>query len=182
MVTELYPAVYLDRDGVINRPIIRDGKPYPPRTMSEFEIMPGVASALERLKSAGFINVVVTNQPDIATKRTTLEFVDSIHNIMRATLAIDSIFVCYCLEGPSCDCYKPKPGLLNKAAKELKIDQKRSFMVGDRWRDVGAGKSVGCTTLFIDYGYEETMPYPPDYVVRDLPDAADLILSKIGPK
>jgi len=170
-------AVFLDRDGVLNRSIVRDGKPYPPRTPDEFEILPGVPEALADLRAAGFLNVVVTNQPDVATGKTTHAFVDWVHDELRVRLAIDDVYACFCVEGPDCPCYKPSPLMLVEAARKWSIDLAASAMVGDRWRDIGAGRSAGCRTYFIDHGYAERVKVPPEVVVSDLAEAAALIIA-----
>lgn len=169
-------AVFLDRDGVINRAGVRDGRPYPPQRFEDLEILPGVAETLRRLRVAGFLNIVATNQPDVATGRQERRVVDAIHNHLRASLALDDVRACFCVEGPNCPCYKPAPGLLLEAARDWGIDLARSFMVGDRWRDVGAGKAAGCRTIFIDRGYTEPRPDNPDFIVSDLSEAGRIIL------
>ena len=170
-------AVFLDRDGVLNRAVVTDGRPYPPRSLDALEILPGVADALTDLRAAGYLNLVVTNQPDVTTGKTTQTLVDAIHDRLMSTLALDKIYACYCVEGPDCDCYKPKPGMLLEAAGEWEVDCAQSFMVGDRWRDVGAGKAANCRTIFIDYGYQERRPDGPDHVVSSLSEAAEIILA-----
>jgi D-glycero-D-manno-heptose 1,7-bisphosphate phosphatase len=172
------PAVFLDRDGVINRAVTRDGKPYPPASLAEFEILPGVAEACAKFKQAGFLLVVTTNQPDVGRGTTKLETVEAIHEHMRRVLPIDRVEVCYHPgKGASeCDCRKPKPGMLLRAARELGIDLTHSFMVGDRWRDIDAGHAAGVTTILIDYGYAEELRQPPHHRVRNLLEAANLIL------
>jgi D-glycero-D-manno-heptose 1,7-bisphosphate phosphatase len=170
-------AVFLDRDGVINRAVVRNGRPYPPDTLEDFALLPGVPDALARLKAAGFLLVVVTNQPDVASGKQRRSIVDSFHAKLMAELPLDTIKACFELDSPESIHYKPKPGMLLEAAGELDIDLAGSFMVGDRWRDVGAGKNAGCVTLFIDYRYEEQRPDSPDHVVASLAEAADVILS-----
>jgi D-glycero-D-manno-heptose 1,7-bisphosphate phosphatase len=177
MVSGGRPAVFLDRDGVLNRAIVRNGRPYPPANLSQLEILPGVPEALIRLRSAGFLNLVVTNQPDVATGKTTRSIVEDIHAHLRESLALDAIYACYCTEGPGCDCYKPRPGMLIEAATEWGVDPHKSFMIGDRWRDVGAGRAAGCRTIFIDYSYDERRPDAPDYLVQSLSEAADVVLA-----
>jgi D-glycero-D-manno-heptose 1,7-bisphosphate phosphatase len=177
MVSGGRAAVFLDRDGVLNRAIVRNGKPYPPANLSEFEILPGVPDALVRLRGEQLPTLVVTNQPDVTTGKTTQAIVDQIHDRLRSTLALDAIYACYCVEGPGCDCYKPRPGLLIKAASEWGVDCTKSFMIGDRWRDVGAGKAAGCRTIFIDYDYAEQRPDAPDFVVQNLSQAVDIVLT-----
>lgn len=175
-------AVFLDRDGVINRALTRDGKPYPPSILAEFEILPGVAEACAQLKQAGFLLVVVTNQPDVGRGTIKQETVEAIHEQMRRVLSLDRVEVCYHPgQGASeCDCRKPKPGMLLRAARELGIDLARSFMVGDRWRDIDAGHAAGVATILIDYGYAEAIRQPPQHRVHSLREAATLILDLIG--
>jgi D-glycero-D-manno-heptose 1,7-bisphosphate phosphatase len=177
MVSARRAAVFLDRDGVLNRAIVKNGRPYPPASLSELEILPGVPQALARLQKAGFLTLVVTNQPDVATGKTTQAIVDRIHDTLRETLALDAIYTCACVEGPGCDCYKPRPGMLIRAAAEWGVDCRRSFMIGDRWRDVGAGRAAGCRTIFIDYNYAERRPDSPDFVAQDLGQAVDIVLA-----
>jgi D-glycero-D-manno-heptose 1,7-bisphosphate phosphatase len=172
-------AVFLDRDGVINRPVVREGKPFPPATAQELEVLPGVREALERLRGAGLRLVVVTNQPDVARGAQRREVIDRMHARLAAELPIDEFRVCDHDDRDGCGCRKPKPGLLLDAAREAGLSLAGSFMVGDRWRDVEAGRRAGCTTVFIDWGYDEPRPEFPDAVVRTLPEAADWILSHI---
>src|SRR6202022_3622745 len=144
-----------DRDGVINRALIRDGTPHPPATLRDLEILPYVPEALSALKAQGYSLVVVTNQPDVARGTSSRELVDSIHERLKSTLDLDAIFTCFHDNADACDCRKPNPGLLYRAAHDLSIDLPSSFMVGDRWRDVEAGKRAGCRTFFVDRSYHE---------------------------
>jgi len=171
-------AVFLDRDGVINRALERESKPYPPRNLAEFEILPEVPGACERLKAAGFMLVVATNQPDVGRGTIKKELVESIHAEMLRRLPIDLVEVCYHAgQGHSqCDCRKPKPGMLLHAARELGIDLAQSWMVGDRWRDVDCGRAAGCRTIFIDRGYAEELRQKPDFSVGNLAEAADIVV------
>jgi D-glycero-D-manno-heptose 1,7-bisphosphate phosphatase len=175
-VVKLRRAVFLDRDGVLNRAFVRNGKPYPPSSVQELEILPGVKEALERLHDAGFLNVVVTNQPDVATGQQRREVVEEINSSLAERLRIDSIRVCFHADADQCACRKPKPGMLLEAARELGIDLAQSFLVGDRWRDVAAAQAAGCKGYFVDYGYAEKRPDKPYVAVKSLPDAAALIL------
>lgn len=169
-------AVFLDRDGVINRALVRDGKPYPPQTMEELEILPGVPEALERLHEAGYLLIVVTNQPDVARGTQSREAVEAMHAVLKKQLTLDKISSCYHDDKEACRCRKPAPGMLLDAAREYAIDLATSFMVGDRWRDIKAGKRAGCTTIFIDYHYDEALTSTPDHVVESLAAAASWIL------
>jgi len=171
-------AVFLDRDGVINRAIVREGKPYPPATVEQTEILPDVHEALQRLKLHGYLLIVVTNQPDVARGTTTRENVEAINAFLGASLPIDEFRTCYHDSADGCDCRKPRPGSLLAAASRHGIDLGQSFMIGDRWRDVEAGQNAGCRTIFIDYGYNEKQPDAVDCRVSSLGAAADYILEK----
>jgi len=173
-------AVFLDRDGVINRALEREAKPYPPRNLSEFEILPEVPEACARLKAAGFLLVVATNQPDVGRGTLKQEVVEEIHAHLMAQLPIDRVEACYHPgQGASeCDCRKPRPGMLVHAAQALNIDLKQSWMVGDRWRDVDCGHAAGCRTIFVDRGYAEELKQMPDFRVKNLLEAAEIILSR----
>ena len=169
--------MFLDRDGVINQASVRDGKPYPPSSVVELKIVEGAAEALRDLKPAGFLLIVVTNQPDIARGTQDRAAVDAIHQALREALPLDDFFVCPHDDSDHCDCRKPLPGLLLRAAEKYDIDLSRSFMVGDRWRDVDAGVSAGCATVWIDYGYREKYPAAePSITVDSIRAAADWIL------
>lgn len=169
-------AVFIDRDGVINRAVVRDGKPYPPQALGEFEFLPGVPEAIRALHEGGFRLIVATNQPDVGAGRQTREKVEEIHAHLLATLPIDDIRVCYHTDADQCECRKPKPGMLLDAAKQWQIDLARSVMVGDRWRDVGAGQAAGCRTILIESGYDERQAEGFDAAVPSLLDASRLIL------
>ncbi|MEI7997941.1 MAG: HAD family hydrolase [Candidatus Omnitrophota bacterium] len=169
-------AVFLDRDGVINRAHVREGKPYPPAGLVEVEILPGVPQALMALRQAGFLLIVVTNQPDVARGKTSREVVEEINKDLSGRLAIDEFLSCFHDNGDNCDCRKPRPGALLAAAKAHNIDLSKSYMVGDRWRDTEAGKRAGCKTIFIDYGYAEKQPESFDHRVGSLLEASQIIL------
>jgi D-glycero-D-manno-heptose 1,7-bisphosphate phosphatase len=171
-------AVFVDRDGVLNRAIIRDGRPYPPRTLETLEILPGVPQAVRRLRDAGFLVIVATNQPDVARGIQSRAVVEAMHAQLLAAMPLTAIQVCY-EDGDDCPRRKPNPGLLLDAAGDHGIDLAASFMVGDRWRDIEAGRRAGCRTVFLDLGYTERRPDPPaDQTTTDFPAAADWILSR----
>jgi D-glycero-D-manno-heptose 1,7-bisphosphate phosphatase len=174
----VHRAVFLDRDGVLNASVIREGKPYPPDSLAALVILPGVEEALTQLRAAGYLNVVVTNQPDVATGKQRIEVVEAMHDRLLRELPLDAVKVCYHTDEQNCDCRKPKPGMLLQAAKDHGIDLPRSFVVGDRWRDIAAGQAVGCRTFFVDYGYDEKRPEKPYVPVKSLSEAAALILSR----
>jgi len=170
-------AVFLDRDGVINRAIVRNGKPFAPVNFSEVELIDGVGLGLARLRNMGFLNVVVTNQPDLSTGKQTSTTLGAIHDWMMNTLDLDAIFVCPHLSSHHCECRKPKPGLLDQAREQLGIDYGKSFLVGDRWSDVEAGQRAGLQAIFfIDYEYAEPKPAGDFQTVKSLNEAAEKIM------
>jgi len=169
-------AVFLDRDGVLNRAILRDGKPHPPASLSELRLLPGVREACRKLREAGFMLVLITNQPDIARGTVSADHVAEINGRMQRFLQLDSVQVCPHDDAAGCACRKPEPGLLLDAARDKNIDLSRSYFVGDRWRDVEAGQRAGCQAIFVDYGYRERRPEGPYLEVRSLREAANWIL------
>jgi D-glycero-D-manno-heptose 1,7-bisphosphate phosphatase len=172
-------AVFLDRDGVLNRAILREGKPHPPDTVEELEILPDVPEALAALKAGGFLLLVVTNQPDVARGTKQRSVVEAIHSTLAAALPIDDFFVCYHDDPDGCDCRKPKPGLMVQAAGKYGIDLGASYLIGDRWRDIDAGRAAGCRAIWIDRGYSERGPSePPAARVNSCLEAARWILDQ----
>jgi D-glycero-D-manno-heptose 1,7-bisphosphate phosphatase len=172
------PAVFLDRDGVLNEAIVHDGKPCPPRNLSELVITLGARATLEELKREGFSLVVVTNQPDIRRGTAKRADVYNINAHLAALLPLDAIEVCEHDDTEQCDCRKPKPGMILRAREKLGLDLARSFMVGDRWRDIEAGRRAGCCTVLIGDGYGEPFPCAPTIKLPSLPRAASWIIQK----
>ncbi len=177
------PAVFLDRDGTLNRQIIRDGKPYPPNTLAEFELFPGVPEACAALAAAGYLLVVATNQPDIGRGTQSAAVVESMHaHLLALVPSLTRIEACYAPgtahspDLPADPRRKPAPGMLLDAARLLDLDLRRSWMIGDRWRDIDCGKRAGVRTVFIDFGYDEALHAPPDFTVQSFPAAAAIIL------
>lgn len=173
-------AVFLDRDGVLNRPVVRDGLPFPPAKVSEFELYPDVVEGCRHLKEAGFRLIVVTNQPDVGRGTQSREEIGAMHAALRqAVPELDGIEVCFhagSRHGDPCDCRKPKPGMLLRAAARHGIDLSRSFLVGDRWRDIDCAHAAGCRVVFIDHGYGEPLRKKPDFTVTSFREAVDTIL------
>lgn len=171
-------AVFLDRDGVLNKAYIRNGKPYSPDTIEEMIIVPDAAEALDRLRQHGFRLIVATNQPDIARGRLTRGEVDAMNTHLRDELPLDAIEMCIHDDADQCNCRKPKPGLLLHAAERDGIALAESYMVGDRFRDIEAGHSAGCRTILVGNGYGEAFKVRPDAIVSTLAEAADWILKQ----
>ena len=175
-------AVFLDRDGVVVRSVVRDGKPYAVRRLEDLRLLPGAGGSIASLKKAGFLVIVVTNQPDIANGLISPEIVDEMHARLRTKLTIDDVRMCPHNSASGCDCRKPKPGMLLQAAADHNVNLGKSYMVGDRISDVLAGASAGCQSIFIDRHYAETkgQAIGTDMIERSLPSATRLILSHLS--
>lgn len=178
IVPSVRRAVFLDRDGVLNRAIVRNGKPYPPASVEEFEVLSDVHESLAELRNHGFGLYVVTNQPDVRRGAQPYHVVQAMHAKLRSSLPIDGFYVCYHDDADRCDCRKPKPGLLLAAAAEHRICLRASYMIGDRWRDVDCGHAACCTTILVDRGYVEPLRKQPHFRVADLAGATALILGR----
>jgi D-glycero-D-manno-heptose 1,7-bisphosphate phosphatase len=177
-------AVFLDRDGVINRVVVRNGIPYPPSGLEEFELYEDVPNGCARLKAANFLLIVITNQPDVGRGTQSRETVEAMNLKMQSALPLlDRIEICYHAGeryGQSCDCRKPRPGMILRAVAELNIDPKRSYVIGDRWRDVDCAHAAGCRAAFIQRGYKETLREAPDFTVANFNDAVSAVLRDAG--
>lgn len=179
------PAVFLDRDGTLNRQVIRDGRPYPPAKLEEFVLFPDVVEACARLAGAGYALVVATNQPDVGRGTQEQSVVEAMHARLRAWVPqIERVEVCY---APGLDRLappdrrrKPEPGMVLDAAAALGLDLGNSWMVGDRWRDIDCGLRAGVRTVFIDFGYAEELRAAPDFSVKTFAEAAAVILRENG--
>lgn len=169
-------AVFLDRDGVLNRTIFRDGKPRAPYTLEDFSLLDGVPEGIKLLRENHFILIVVTNQPDVARGWVSREAVDAVNEKLKTMIEIDDIKICFHDSKENCLCRKPKPGMLLEAAEEKQIDLKKSFMIGDRHSDVEAGLAAGCKTILIGEG-DHSSNVSPDYVFDSLFEAAKVIVS-----
>lgn len=179
----LRPAVFLDRDGTLNHPVMRDDLPFPPQSIAEFRLFPGVPEACRALHAAGFTLVVTTNQPDVGRGTIAQSVVESIHTRLRQLVPeIAGIEVCYDPgHSESSRRRKPAPGMVLDAAATLGLDLARSWMIGDRWRDMDCGRQAGVRTVFIDLGHREELRAAPDFTVKTFPAAAAIILAQSGP-
>lgn len=172
----MQPAIFIDRDGVLNRVVLVEGKPYPPKNVADLTILPGTQMACQKLAAAGFLLVMVTNQPDIARGKTTRRTVDEINSELACSLGLHAVKVCPHDDVDQCECRKPKPGMLLGAATEWSVDLSASVMVGDRWRDIEAGRRAGCSTVWIRSEYAEPTGASADLVATSLAEAVPWIL------
>jgi D-glycero-D-manno-heptose 1,7-bisphosphate phosphatase len=178
MVPRRRRAVFLDRDGVLNQVVVRNGKPCPPDDVEHLELFADVPGALADLSAAGFLLICVTNQPDVVRGTQSREVVEAINASLLETLPLTELLTCYHDDADNCACRKPKPGLLLEGAEHHGIDLLESFMVGDRWRDVEAGHRAGCRTIWLDRHYAEALTIPPDRTAQSLAEATEWILSQ----
>jgi D-glycero-D-manno-heptose 1,7-bisphosphate phosphatase len=170
-------AVFLDRDGVLNEVMVRDGLPYPPASLEDLRLVPDAAAALACLKAAGFLLIVATNQPDVARGTQSRAIVEAMNRAVAAELPLEDFFVCWHDDADACACRKPKPGLLLQAAARHRIDLTATFLIGDRWRDIDAGAAAGCRTVLIDRGYRDRAPQTePTHRATSLTDAVNWIV------
>jgi len=173
-------AVFFDRDGVLNKVVVKDNKPYPPADVKALKINMELIPLCADLRKKGFLLICVTNQPDFARGKCSLENISEINKKISEAFHLDDLLVCLHDNKDNCDCRKPKPGMLVESAKKHDIDLKSSYMVGDRKGDIAAGLAAGCETIFIDYGYDEPKPDNPDITVKTPKEAVEYILdSKI---
>jgi D-glycero-D-manno-heptose 1,7-bisphosphate phosphatase len=174
------PAVFLDRDGVLNRSFVEDGTPTPPRRVADLELLPGVTTACRRLSEAGLLLVVVTNQPDVRRGTLAPEDLDDIHARLRELLPVDDIRVCRHDDEDDCACRKPRPGMILDAARDHDIDLARSVLVGDRWRDMEAARNAGVPGIRLVRTGQPDDRSDADFTFPSLLDAVELIVELTG--
>jgi len=169
-------AIFLDRDGVINEVVFhRTKKPSSPWNFEEFKLINGIKKPLEELSQMGYYLFIISNQPDIARGHIKKDTTERINKIIYETFPIKEIFVCPHDDHHDCNCRKPKPGMIFILSKKWKIDLKKSFLIGDNWKDMEAGKSAGCITIILDQPYNQLVEA--DFRVKNLERAVDMIKS-----
>jgi D-glycero-D-manno-heptose 1,7-bisphosphate phosphatase len=173
-------VVFLDRDGVLNKAFPEGGTTRPPVSVAELELLPGVPEALARLRAAGFVLVVVTNQPDVARGKQRREQVEEINAKLSAELPLLDVFACYHDTADKCACRKPKPGLLLTAAQKWNLDLDSAFLIGDRWSDIVAAHAAGCGGVLIETPFSNPERCNPDHRTTDITGAVDWILANVS--
>ena len=179
MVTD--KAIFLDRDGIINRAVVLDRKPYAATRLKEVFVVEGIKDLIKRWHDENYLVIVLSNQPDIANHVVSKSKVDKINNYLKSQVLFDDVFVCPHNDKDNCDCRKPKTGLFMQAVQKYPINFSKSYVIGDRWRDIESGNAVGCKTIFVDYDYNEKKPENPDIIVKKVSDI-DKIWSFINDK
>jgi D-glycero-D-manno-heptose 1,7-bisphosphate phosphatase len=170
-------AVFLDRDGVLVEAIVRDGRPYAPTSLDAFHLVPDAGTEVARLRDAGLRCLLFTNQPEVARGLLPADVLAEMHARLRAQVPLDAIYVCPHDPTDGCACYKPRPGMLHEAASEWSLDLTRSFVIGDRWRDIEAGHAVGCYTILLARPYSACSTAHAE--VESLAAAVDLVLDRL---
>ncbi|MCI0704236.1 MAG: HAD family hydrolase [Planctomycetia bacterium] len=170
-------VVFLDRDGVLNRAFPEGDTTRPPMSVDELELLPGVPESLARLREAGFVLVVVTNQPDVARGKQTREAVEAINTRLGEQLPLLDVFACFHDTPGKCSCRKPKPGLLLSAAAKWNLDLTSGVLIGDRWSDIAAAHAAGCRGVLIDTPFSQRQRCSPDHCAADITEAVDWILA-----
>ena len=174
-------AVFLDRDGVLNRTVTRaDGTPGSPRHAADFALLPGAAEAVRSLRRAGLVAVVVTNQPDVARAQLDWRELERMHRQLRRWVRVDALLFCPHDDGDHCFCRKPRPGMLTRASRAFGLELRQSFMIGDSPKDIAAGRAAGCRTILVGQGTSRAAAGA-DWYAEDLPGAAVLVLRALAP-
>lgn len=170
--------MFLDRDGVLNEAVVRSGRPHPPETAAQLRVLPGVREACRELSGARLALVCVTNQPDIARGTQDLATIAAMNEHLLELLGLDEVVVCPHDDDDGCVCRKPRPGMILDAVRRLDLDVSRSVTIGDRWRDIEAGRAAGTWTVLVDCAYTERPPDHPDLIVKSLKEAVPWIIDK----
>tara|TARA_B100001250_G_C19474946_1_gene646163 strand:+ start:174 stop:692 length:519 start_codon:yes stop_codon:yes gene_type:complete len=168
-------AIFLDRDGVLNNVNINNGKPFSPSSFKDFKLLPNVKSTIKKFKLLNYLCIVITNQPDISRGKISKNEVIKMNNFLKKQIEIDDLFVCYHDDDDKCECRKPKPGLLFFAKKKWGIDFEKSYLIGDREKDIFAGNLAGCKTIFIDNDYGEKKPSSQNFTITSLEQSLKII-------
>ena len=167
-------AFFFDRDGVLNKAVIKQKKPFPPNNIKELIIENFAEEIIIYLKKLNYKIFIFTNQPDVSRKTIKKKDVLQINNFLKKKFDIDDIFVCFCSNN-SCLRRKPNPGMILDAEKKWDINLKESFVVGDRYKDIEAGKNAGTKTIYLEKNYNEKKPYNPDYTIASLKEIKKII-------
>jgi D-glycero-D-manno-heptose 1,7-bisphosphate phosphatase len=167
-------AIFLDRDGIVNKPIILEGKPYPPFIVKQAFLVNNIKNMIDKWHKEGYLVIVVTNQPDISNHLISQRKVEKINRYLQSMAKFDDLFMCPHNEKDKCNCRKPKIGLFLQAKEKYDIDLEESYMIGDRWKDIEAGRRAGCRTIFVNYNYNEEKPHSCDYMVSSIKDIEEM--------
>jgi len=168
-------AVFVERDGILNE--VRPGpkNQIAPLTMEEFKVNKAAEPCLRKLKAAGFVVIVTTNQPGLSRGYQSRRELDRMHDVIKRGFPLDDIMVCPHDEADHCPCRKPRPGLLIEAAFKWHLNLDHSYVISDKWQDAEAARTAGCTSLLLKSPWVGNVHH--DFVLPDLDAIADKILS-----
>jgi len=167
-------AIFLDRDGVIIKAPTINNKPKSIKKLNELTFIKGIITFCRYYKKKNYFLIMVTNQPEVKRKKNTKRNIIQINNFIQKKLKLDKVYVCYSDNEKSFD-RKPNPGMVLKSKSKYKLNLKKSFIVGDRWRDIGVAHKTGCISILIDRNYDEKMIFKPNYVVKKIKDIYKII-------
>jgi len=173
-------AVFIERDGVLNQAFVNGRQQVGPASLAEFRLQEGVLPLLARLKEAGFLLLVTTNQPGIARGDLSRRELDRMHDQLRRLIPVDDIFICPHDDPDRCPCRKPRPGLFQEARCKWQLNMNASFVVSDKWQDVEAARSAGCTSILIRSAWNGAAH--PDLILQDFGSVVEKILSLQPPQ
>ena len=166
-------AIFLDRDGTLNKAFIKNGLPFSPSSFSEFEILPGIKESILRLKKLNFVCLVVTNQPDVSRGKIKKNVVIKMNRLLKSKIKLDDIFVCYHDDRDNCECRKPKPGLIFQAAKKWNIELQESYMIGDTWKDGETARNANVDFFLLEKDYN--LDYSANHRINKIKDISQLM-------
>ena len=160
-------AIFLDRDGVlIKAPLSKDRKPISIKKVDQITFIYGIKKFCKMFKKK-YLLIIITNQPEYIRKKNSKRNIETINNYVKNKLNIDDIFTCYSDDEKNIN-RKPNPGMIFQAKKKYNINLKKSYFIGDRWRDVDAGNKSGCKTIFINRDYNENLNTKPNFITKKI--------------
>jgi D-glycero-D-manno-heptose 1,7-bisphosphate phosphatase len=171
-------CVFIERDGILNEVRVGPKNQIAPLTLEEFKVNASAVAPLRRLKSAGFVLIVTTNQPGLSRGYQSRHELDRMHDLVRRTFPVDDILVCPHDENDHCPCRKPRPGLLIEAAFKWHVNLDHSFVISDKWQDAEAARTAGCTSLLVNSPWVGRVHH--DFVLNDLETIGSKILQLTG--
>jgi D-glycero-D-manno-heptose 1,7-bisphosphate phosphatase len=174
------PAVFIERDGILNKAQVERQHQVSPLTMDQFHLNTQVAALLNELRAAGLLLIVTTNQPGLSRGYQSRRELDRMHQSLRATFPVDDLLVCPHEDSDRCPCRKPKPGLLIEAAHKWGIDLNRSFVISDKWQDAEVARRAGATSLLVQSPWLGDGHH--DFVLPDLSSLIDKLLQLCSPR
>ena len=171
---KLRKAIFFDRDGVLIEAPIVDKKPNSIKKLKQLKFCKGIKKICNYYKK-NYHLIMVTNQPDFHRKINSKKNINEINMYIKKKLNLNTIYVCFSDNEKHKD-RKPNPGMLNRARKRYNLDLTKSYMIGDRWRDIGAGNKANCKTIFIDRNYKEKSKFIPNYKIKRLSEIFSIII------